>query len=76
MVRGDLTVPETLDQCLDGIDTVFLVWVAAADAVELALKRMAKRPRRIVFLSAPLKTAHPFFNRLIQPERRPSKSSG
>src|SRR5207249_4239383 len=28
MMRGDLTVPETLDACLEGIDTVFLVWVA------------------------------------------------
>ena len=26
VVRGDLTVPETLDGCFDGIDTVFLVW--------------------------------------------------
>jgi uncharacterized protein YbjT (DUF2867 family) len=61
VVRGDLTLPETLDRCLDGIDTVFLVWVAAADAVAPALERIAKRARRIVFLSAPLKTAHPLF---------------
>jgi len=25
---GDLTIPETLDRCLDGVDTVFLVWTA------------------------------------------------
>jgi uncharacterized protein YbjT (DUF2867 family) len=61
IVRGDLTRPETLDQCLDPIDTVFLVWVAPADAVAPALERIAKRARRIVFLSAPLKTAHPLF---------------
>ena len=58
---GDLTAPETLDKCLDGIDTVFLVWVAPADAVAPALERIAKRARRVVFLSAPLKTAHPLF---------------
>ncbi len=29
---GDLTHPETLDKCLDGIDTVFLDWVAPGDA--------------------------------------------
>jgi uncharacterized protein YbjT (DUF2867 family) len=58
---GDLTAPETLDKCLDGIDTVFLVWVAPAEAVAPALERIAKRARRIVFLSAPLKTAHPLF---------------
>jgi uncharacterized protein YbjT (DUF2867 family) len=61
VVRGDLTLPETLDGCLDGIDTVFLVWVAPAEAVAPALQRIAKYARRIVFLSAPLKTAHPLF---------------
>lgn len=28
VARGDLTLPETLDACLEGVDTVFLVWVA------------------------------------------------
>lgn len=60
-VRGDLTRPETLDKCLDGIDTVFLVWVAPAEAAAPALERIAKHARRIVLLSAPLKTAHPLF---------------
>jgi uncharacterized protein YbjT (DUF2867 family) len=58
---GDLTAPDTLDKCLDGIDTVFLVWVAPAEAAPPALERIARRARRIVFLSAPLKTAHPLF---------------
>jgi uncharacterized protein YbjT (DUF2867 family) len=61
VVRGDLTLPETLNGCLDGIDTVFLVWTAPPSAVAPALERIAKYARRIVFLSAPLKTAHPFF---------------
>ncbi len=61
VVRGDLTLPETLDRCLDGIHTVFLVWVAPPATVVTALERIAKHARRIVFLSAPLKTAHPFF---------------
>lgn len=62
VVAGDLTRPETLDSCLDGIDTVFLVWVAPAEAAASALERIAKRhARRIVLLSAPLKTAHPLF---------------
>ncbi len=59
--RGDLTLPETLDGCLDGIDAVFLVWTAPAASVAPALERIAKHARRIVFLSAPLKTAHPLF---------------
>ena len=61
VVRGDLTVPETLDRCLQDIDTVFLVWVAPRAAVAGALERIAQRVRRIVFLTAPLKTPHPFF---------------
>jgi uncharacterized protein YbjT (DUF2867 family) len=58
---GDFTRPETLDKCLDGIDTVFLVWVAPAEAAAASLERIAKRTRRIVLLSAPLKTPHPLF---------------
>jgi uncharacterized protein YbjT (DUF2867 family) len=61
MMRGDLTLPETLDACLDGIDAVFLVWVAPPDTSAAVLERIAKHGQRIVFLSAPIKTAHPFF---------------
>jgi uncharacterized protein YbjT (DUF2867 family) len=61
VVRGDFTVPETLDRCLQDIDAVFLVWVAPAAAAASALERIAKHARRIVFLTAPLKTPHPFF---------------
>src|SRR5215218_3566340 len=61
VVRGDLTVPETLDRCLQEVDTVFLVWVAPPTAAPGALKRIADHARRIVFLTAPLKTPHPFF---------------
>ena len=61
IVRGDLTIPETLDRCLEGIDTVFLVWTAPPATVGPVLERIAKHARRIVFLSAPLKTAHPLF---------------
>jgi uncharacterized protein YbjT (DUF2867 family) len=61
VVRGDLTDPRTLDRCLQGIDTVFLVWVAPPSSVADALEQIAKHARRIVFLTAPLKTPHPFF---------------
>ena len=61
VVRGDLTVPETLDRCLQDIDVVFLVWVAPPAAAAGALERIARHARRIVFLTAPLKTPHPFF---------------
>ena len=61
VVRGDFTAPDSLDGCLRGIDTVFLVWVAPPDAIEGALERIARHARRIVYLTAPLKTPHPFF---------------
>ena len=61
VVRGDLTQPDTLDACLDGIDAVFLVWIAPTEAVAPAIERIAKHAKRIVFLSAPLKTPHPLF---------------
>src|SRR5215472_15354837 len=61
VVRGDLTRPETLDVCLDDVDTVFLVWVSPPATVAPVLAMIAKHARRIVFLSAPLKTPHPLF---------------
>jgi uncharacterized protein YbjT (DUF2867 family) len=61
VVRGDLTVPEALDRCLQDIDAVFLVWVAPPAAAAGALNRIAAHARRIVLLTAPLKTPHPFF---------------
>jgi uncharacterized protein YbjT (DUF2867 family) len=61
VMRGDLSFPETLERCLGGIDTVFLVWTAPPLAVAPAWDRIAKQARRIVFLSAPLKTPHPLF---------------
>jgi uncharacterized protein YbjT (DUF2867 family) len=61
VVYGDLTRPQTLDDCLKDIDTVFLVWVAPPTTVAPVIEVIAKRARRIVFLSAPLKTPHPLF---------------
>jgi len=61
VVRGDLTVPATLDECLDGVDVVFLVWTNSVDAAHAAVDRIAQQARRIVFLTAPHQTPHPFF---------------
>jgi len=61
IVHGDLTVPETLDAGLSAADAVFLVWVAPPPAAVPALERITKKARKIVFLSAPLKTPHPLF---------------
>lgn len=61
VARGDLTRPETLEKYLDGIGAVFLVWTAPPTSAAPTLERIAKRTRRIVFLSSPHKTPHPFF---------------
>jgi uncharacterized protein YbjT (DUF2867 family) len=61
IVRGDLTVPDTLAGPLDDVDAVFLVWTAPATASAPALARIAKHVPRVVFLSSPHQTAHPFF---------------
>ncbi|HJT18748.1 MAG TPA: NAD(P)H-binding protein [Thermoanaerobaculia bacterium] len=60
-LRADLTVPASLDAALRGIDAVFLVWTAPADAAAAAIDTIARHVKRLVFLSAPHKTAHPFF---------------
>jgi uncharacterized protein YbjT (DUF2867 family) len=61
VMHGDLTAPETLDECLKGVDAIFLVWSAPPSTVAPVLERIAKNARRVVFLSSPHKTAHPFF---------------
>ena len=61
VVPGDLTAPDTLDRALDNVDVVFLVWGAPLDTAADTIRRMAPRVGRIVFLSAPIRTAHPFF---------------
>lgn len=61
VVRGDLTVPETLDEGLDGVDAVFLVWTAPPGAVPAAVDRIARHARRLVLLTSPHRTPHPLF---------------
>src|SRR4029079_15654640 len=57
VVQGDLTAPETLDPALEDVDAVFLVWTAPLEAAAAAIARIASRPRRIAFRSAPIPTA-------------------
>src|SRR5438105_13945890 len=61
VVTGDLTVPESLDAGLRGVSTVFLVWTAPPTTAAAVVERLATYTRRVVFLSAPHKTPHPFF---------------
>jgi uncharacterized protein YbjT (DUF2867 family) len=61
VVRGDLTAPETLDDGLRDVDAVFLVWTAPPGAAPAAVERIAQHVGRIVFLTSPHQTPHPFF---------------
>ncbi|MEU7618209.1 NAD(P)H-binding protein [Micromonospora rifamycinica] len=61
IVTGDLTVPGSLDPALRGVGTVFLVWTAPLRTAAAVVDRLAAEPRRVVYLSAPHRTPHPFF---------------
>ena len=61
VVAGDLTVPESLDASLQDIGSVFLVWTVPPATAPAVVERLASQTRRVVFLSAPHRTPHPFF---------------
>jgi uncharacterized protein YbjT (DUF2867 family) len=61
VVTGDLTVPESLDAGLQGVGAVFLVWTAPPTTAPAVVERLATYARRVVFLSSPHQTPHPFF---------------
>ena len=58
---GDLTAPESLDPALHGAGAVFLVWTAPPRTAAAVVERLAAHVRRVVFLSSPHRTPHPFF---------------
>ena len=61
VVAGDLTAPESLDAALQGVGAVFLLWTAPPGTAPAVVGRLASHTRRVVFLSSPHKTPHPFF---------------
>jgi len=61
VVSGDLTVPESLDASLQGIGAVFLVWTVPPTTALAIVARLATHAERVVFLSSPHQTPHPFF---------------
>ncbi|AWK11310.1 NmrA family transcriptional regulator [Streptomyces spongiicola] len=58
---GDLAAPETLDPALNGAGPVFLVWTAPPQTAAAVVERLAAHVQRVVFLSSPHRTPHPFF---------------
>src|SRR4051812_37836440 len=61
VVSGDLTDPASLDAALEGAGAVFLVWTAAPATLPAVIARIAEQARRVVYLSSPHQTPHPFF---------------
>jgi uncharacterized protein YbjT (DUF2867 family) len=61
VVRGDLTIPETLIAALDDVSATFLLWTAPIDSAAAAMDLFARHAERVVLLSAPHRTPHPFF---------------
>ncbi|HEY6509983.1 MAG TPA: NAD(P)H-binding protein [Vicinamibacterales bacterium] len=61
VLSGDLTVPQSLDAALQGVGAVFLVWTATPATVPAVIERLASHARRVVLLSSPHRTPHPFF---------------
>ena len=61
VVAGDLAVPESLEASLQGISAVFLLWTIPATTAPGVVERLAAHAQRVVFLSSPHQTPHPFF---------------
>jgi uncharacterized protein YbjT (DUF2867 family) len=53
VVKGDLSVPETLEPALKDVESVFLIWPGfAAETARDVVKVIAAHARRVVYLSA------------------------
>jgi len=61
VVAGDLTAPESLDAALRAVAAVFLVWTAPPATAPAVVDRIASHAPRVVLLSSPHQTPHPFF---------------
>ena len=61
VVVGDLTEPDSLPPALAGVEAAFLVWAAGPATVSAVVARFARSVSRVVFLSSPHQTRHPFF---------------
>lgn len=65
VVAGDFSDVASLDVALQGTRAVFLIWTAAIASAPAVIARLASHSgaplRRVVFLSSPHPTPHPFF---------------
>jgi uncharacterized protein YbjT (DUF2867 family) len=61
VVAGDFTEPDSITPALEDVGAVFLLWAVPVAAAAAVVERLASVPRRVVFLSSPHQTPHPFF---------------
>src|SRR5215208_6722783 len=61
LVAGDLTDPASIARAADGAQSVFLVWTAPFATAPAVVSALARSVERIVLLSSPHQTLHPFF---------------
>src|SRR4051794_1412142 len=61
IVPGDLNSPESFEADLRGVAAVFLVWTLPVTTAPAVIERLATHAQRVVLLSSPHQTPHPFF---------------
>src|SRR3981081_3729246 len=61
VVAGDFTEPPSLDTPLQGARRGVPLWCAPPAAAAAVVERLASESRRVVLLSSPHQTPHPFF---------------
>jgi uncharacterized protein YbjT (DUF2867 family) len=61
LVRGDLIEPDSIARAAEGARSAFLVWAAPFATASEVVAALAQRVERIVLLSSPHQTLHPFF---------------
>ena len=61
LATGDLTNPDSIARAAEGARSVFLVWTAPFATAPAVVAALATRVERIVLLSSPHQTPHPFF---------------
>lgn len=61
VVAGDFTQPSSIDAALQGVSSAFLVWTAPPATAGDVIARLASHAQRVVLLSSPHQTPHPFF---------------
>ncbi len=61
LATGDLTNPESIASAAEGAQSAFLVWTAPFATASAVVDALARHVERIVLLSSPHQTPHPFF---------------